>query len=103
MKKLTFKNIILMLISWMLVAAPFAAFAADTWNETPDLNHNSKFDSAATGTARFYDHTPDVNIYTETPDILLKNQNHRDVVKELLPHVDHVDENMYTETPDTDG
>jgi hypothetical protein len=42
-------------------------------------------------------------MYTETPDISLENQNHRDGVKELLPHVDQIDENKYTETPDTDG
>jgi hypothetical protein len=100
MKKLAIKNMTFTFVILMFISAPFAVFAADMWNETPELNHDSKIESVVNGPTASNYGTSIIDMWAETPELPKEKKDNSIVANILLRHVDHFDENMYAETPD---
>jgi hypothetical protein len=100
MKNLIIKKIILISVSLMLISAPFAAFATDKWNETPEFSHDAESDNGTIGSVRFNYTAPLVDKWVETPDLSAVSEDHDVIIDRARRNLDHFDQNMYTETPE---
>jgi hypothetical protein len=100
MKNLTIKKIILISVSLMFISTPFAAFAADSWNETPEFSHDAESDTATIGSVRFNYTAPLVDKWAETPDLAAVKEDHGVSIDKASVRVDHFDQKMYAETPE---
>ena len=100
MKNLNIKTIILISVSLMFIGTPFAAFAADKWNETPEFNHDDEAAIATTESVRFNHTSPPVNVWIETPDLSVDKEEHDARIDKASVHIHHIDKKMYAETPE---
>ncbi len=100
MKKLAIKNMTFTFVILMFISAPFTTFAADMWNETPELNHDSKIESVVNSPTAFNYSTSVIDMWAETPELSKEKKDNSVVANILLRHVDHFDESMHAETPD---
>ena len=100
MNKLNFKNIMLTLTVFLLISAPFTSFASDLWSETPDLNHETKFESAITQPATLTNNPQLIDMWAETPDLSEEMKDQGVVIDTPSRLVEHFHQEMYAETPD---
>jgi hypothetical protein len=99
MKKLTkYKTMIFILA--ILFIAPFTGFAADTWSETPALNHESETESVASVPAILKHVNPPTEMLAETPDLLVGNEDNEAPIHDRSKTADAFNPEQYVETSD---
>ena len=98
MKKIiTYKNIILILA--ILLVAPFTGYAADSWNETPALNHDLETEPAVAEPARLRHVNPSIEMLAETPDLSKGNNDNDKLAHNGSNKAADFKPEMYMETP----
>lgn len=85
----------------ILFIAPFTGFAADTWNETPALNHESETESAASVPAILKHVNPSTEMLAETPDLLVGNDENNALTHDSSKSANVFKPEQYVETPDS--
>jgi hypothetical protein len=81
----------------ILFIAPFTVFAADSWNETPALNHENEL--GLTEPARLKHVNPSIEMLAETPDLLSGNNDKDTLVHNSSNKADVFNPEQYIETP----
>jgi hypothetical protein len=99
MKTRVYKNIATGIFVIVLAIAPPAAFAADMWAETPDLNDESNSASATSDAVTFRYESPTVDMWAEVPDLNAVNENHGVLIDTSSRVVNNFNPKMYAETP----
>jgi hypothetical protein len=98
MKKLIIYKTLIFVLA-IVIIAPFIGFAADTWNETPELNHEPGIGAVASEPVILKHVNPAVELLAETPDLLAGNEENDAPVHESSKTANVFSPKQYVETP----
>ena len=97
--KIIFHHKTMIFVLAILFVAPFTGFAADSWNETPALNHELENKSVHSEPDRLKHVNPSIEMLAETPDLSSGNSDKDALVHNSSNKAVEFNPEMYIETP----
>ncbi len=95
-------NVVTVLAIVAFAFTPFTAFAADMWEETPNLNDDTELSFAVIKPAAFINRRPLVNMWAETPDLNAETEDYDVILDDEGRFLSTFIPEMYIETPAID-
>ena len=102
MKHIIINNVVTAFTVMVFTFTPFNAFAADMWQETPNLNDDSELPSAMIKPVVFINSRPLVDQWAETPELKAETDNFEFIPDDEGRFVSTLIPEMYAETPAVD-